>query len=361
MNSNIYLKRQTALKTLLAERGLDGMLITNLTNIRYLSGFTGSSATCIVLPDKQYFISDGRYDQQSKQEVKGFQRIIGSESHVEIMSARKQNLIPGGVKLGYEGDHLTVTRFNELREQFPKVTWENCPGILEDLQSVKDSSEIDAIRTAVEITDAVFEEILPLLKAGVTEKTVANRLALRYRELGDGEAYTPIVAGGPNSALPHAVPTDRTFQSGDFIVIDAAAKYAGYHADMTRTPVIGPATDKHREIYELVKGAQQACLDQARAGVACKDLDSAARDFITAGGYGDYFNHGTGHGLGLNIHTQPRLSQLSRQILAENNVVTVEPGIYLPEWGGVRIEDDIVVQADGCEILNQTPRELLEL
>jgi Xaa-Pro aminopeptidase len=213
----------------------------------------------------------------------------------------------------------------------------------------------------VEITDVVFEELIPLLKPGVTEKTIANRLVLRFRELAEGEAYAPIVAGGPNSALPHAVPSDRPFQTGDFIVIDAAAKYAGYHADLTRTPVVGSASERHREVYELVKGAQKACIDQARAGIACKDLDSVARDYIKAGGYGEYFNHGTGHGLGLEIHTQPRLSPLSQQVLAVNNVVTVEPGVYIPGWGGVRIEDDILIQEDGCEILNRTPRDLIEL
>jgi Xaa-Pro aminopeptidase len=361
MNSSIYQKRQTKLRTLLGRRGLDGMLITNLTNIRYLSGFTGSAATCIVLMDKQYFISDGRYDEQSRREVSGFQRVISSESHIEIMSAKKRNLIPNGVKLGYEGDHLPVSRYMELQEQFPTVVWEDCSGVLEALQSVKDEEELQALRTAVEITDVVFEELIPLLKPGVTEKTIANRLVLRFRELAEGEAYAPIVAGGPNSALPHAVPSDRPFQTGDFIVIDAAAKYAGYHADLTRTPVVGSASERHREVYELVKGAQKACIDQARAGIACKDLDSVARDYIKAGGYGEYFNHGTGHGLGLEIHTQPRLSPLSQQVLAVNNVVTVEPGVYIPGWGGVRIEDDILIQEDGCEILNRTPRDLIEL
>jgi len=232
---------------------------------------------------------------------------------------------------------------------------------MENLQAVKDQSELDAIRTAVEITDAIYEEIIPMLKIGTTEKEVAIQLVTRYRQESDGEAYSPIVAGGSNSALPHAVPGDRPFEKGDFIVIDAAAKYAGYHADMTRTPVVGEASDKHREIYNTVKDAQQAGCDAAKAGMKCKEVDNITRDYITEKGYGEYFNHGTGHGLGLEIHTEPRLSQLSTQTLETNNVVTIEPGIYLAGWGGVRIEDDVIINEDSCEVLNKTTKELVVL
>ena len=233
--------------------------------------------------------------------------------------------------------------------------------LMENLQAIKDESELNAIRTAVEITDVIYDEILPMLKPGTTEKEVANQLVLRYRQESDGEAYNPIVAGGENGALPHAVPSERPFQNGDFIVIDAAAKYAGYHADMTRTPLIGKPSDKHTEIYEIVKGSQQAGCDAAKAGVSCKEMDTVTRDYITQRGYGEYYNHGTGHGLGLEIHTEPRMSQLSTQTLSENNVVTIEPGIYLPGWGGVRIEDDVIIKNDGCEIMNKTSKELVVL
>lgn len=361
MTPSLYSARQEKLKSVLSDQGMDGIILTNLTNIRYICGFTGSAATCLVLPKNQYFISDGRYTEQSKNQVKGFSLIIENLSHLELMGAKKKNLIPDGLKLGFEGEHLSVTQYNNMIDLFSKTDFVCTKGILEDLQAVKDESELNAIRTAVEITDAAYEKIIPKIKEGITEKEIANELIMFYRQEADGEAYPPIVAGGPNSALPHAVPSDRKFKKGDFIVIDAAAKYDGYHADMTRTPVLGEATDKHREIYSIVKDAQETAVSAAKSGASCKELDAIPRNIIDKHGYGEYFNHGTGHGLGLEIHTQPRLSKLSDQYLAVNNVVTVEPGIYLPGWGGVRIEDDIIIEENGCEVLNTTTRELVVL
>lgn len=361
MTPLLYSARQEKLKSILSDQGMDGIILTNLTSIRYICGFTGSAATCLILPENQYFISDGRYAEQSKEQVLGFSRVIENVSHLELMSAKKRNLIPDGLKLGFEGEHLSVTQYNTMIGLFSKTDWICTKGILEDLQAVKDKSELNAIRTAVEITDYTYEKIIPKIKEGVTEKEIANELTMFYRREADGEAYTPIVAGGPNSALPHAVPSDREFRKGDFIVIDAAAKYAGYHADMTRTPVLGEATEKHHEIYSIVKEAQETAVSAAKAGASCKELDAIPRNIIDENGYGEYFNHGTGHGLGLEIHTQPRLSKLSDQYLAVNNVVTVEPGIYLPGWGGVRIEDDIIIEENGCEVLNTTTRELVVL
>tara|TARA_B100000287_G_scaffold39606_1_gene36156 strand:+ start:102 stop:1184 length:1083 start_codon:yes stop_codon:yes gene_type:complete len=359
MDESIYFNRQSKLKNVLAEKGLDGILITNLTNIRYISGFTGSAASCLITMDGQYFISDGRYIEQSKSQVKGFKRFIGMEPHLAQM--KNNNLVVDGLKLAFEGDHMSHTQFENMENIFPEINWENTSMILEDLASVKDKYELDCLRTAVEVTDVVYEEILPMLRPGYTEKQVANTMVSKYREYAEGEAYSPIVATGPNGALPHAVPTDREFQKGDFIVIDAAAKYAGYHADMTRTPVVGKATDKHIEIYGIVKEAQQRGCDTAKAGVPCKEVDAATREYIKDMGYGDYYTHGTGHGLGLEIHTSPRFSPQSNQILEKNNVMTIEPGIYLSGWGGVRIEDDVIIGDGGCEILNKTTKDLVTL
>ena len=359
MSEQIFTQRQDNLKNKLAEMGVDGILLTNLTSIRYLCGFSGSAASCLITTDGSYFISDGRYDVQSKNQVKGLERFIDFGTHLSIIE--KNNLIQNGLKLGFEGDHTSVSQFKAMQDVFSNVNWESTSMLMENLQAIKDQSELAAIRTAVEITDAIYEEIIPMLKVGTTEKDVAIQLVTRYRQESDGEAYSPIVAGGPNSALPHAVPGDRPFEKGDFIVIDAAAKFSGYHADMTRTPVVGEATDKHREIYNTVKDAQQAGCDTAKAGMTCKEVDNVTRDYITEKGYGEYFNHGTGHGLGLEIHTEPRMSQLSTQTLETNNVVTIEPGIYLEGWGGVRIEDDVIIHEEGCEVLNKTTKELVVL
>lgn len=359
MTDKYFLKRQEKLRAVLAEQDLDGMLVTNLTNVRYLSGFTGSAGTLLVLPDTQHFITDGRYLSQSAQQVKGFERIISNDPHLKTI--QKKELIPDGLNLAFEGDFVNVTMFGDMDDFFPNVDWEPTSRIVEEIAAVKDESEINLIRTAVEITDRVFEEILPLIKVGVTEKSLANAIRSKFYEYGDGEGFDTIVAGGPNSALPHATPGDRPFQSGDFIVLDNGALYGGYTADMTRTVLLGEASDKHREVYGVVKEAQEAGCAALKAGLPCKEADNATRDIITAKGYGEYYIHSTGHGIGLEVHTMPRLSQASTDTLLENYVVTVEPGIYLPDWNGVRIEDDVVVRADGAEVLNKSPKELLIL
>ena len=359
MSVEIFENRQNKLKTVLAEQGLDGILISRLSNIRYICGFTGSAGSCLITPNNNYFITDGRYMEQSKDEVKGFERFIDYGTHVEI--AEKNNLIPKGLKLALEGDFLTFSSYGQLTELFPDIKWESTKMILENLAAVKDENELEALRTAVEITDKVFNEVLQFFKTGISEKEIALELAMRYRKYGDGEAFSSIVASGPNSALPHAQPGERKLQKGDFVVVDAAAKYAGYHADMTRTVVIVEATGKHHEIYELVKKAQQSGIDATQAGVACKAVDDATRNVIADAGYGDKFIHSTGHGIGLEVHTFPRLSQQSEEILKENNVVTIEPGVYLTGWGGVRIEDDILVKKDGNDVLNKISKELMIL
>jgi Xaa-Pro aminopeptidase len=359
MSAEIFKNRQNKLKSALAKQGLDGMLISRLSNVRYICGFTGSAGSCIITPSGDYFITDGRYKEQSKDEVNGFEHFIDYGTHIEI--AQKNNLIPKELKFAFESDFLSVSLFNQLTELFPKVKWEGIKMILENLAAVKDESELEALRTAVEITDKVFDEVLQFFKIGISEKDIAIELAMRYRKYGDGEAFPSIVASGSNSALPHAQPGERKLKLGDFVVVDAAAKYAGYHADMTRTLIIGEATEKHHEIYELVKKSQQAGIDAVQAGVACKAVDDTTRAVIANAGYGDKFIHSTGHGIGLEIHAYPRLSQQSEEILKENNVVTIEPGVYLAGWGGVRIEDDIIVKKDGNEVMNKTSKELMIL
>jgi len=359
MNKSIYELRQERLLNSLAKKNLDGILITNLTNIKYISGFSGSAASCLITPKGNYFITDGRYIEQSKEQVIGFERFISMDPH--LSQIKNNNLISNDYSLSFEADHISFALYQNMIEIFPKVKWERSSMIIENLAAVKDEYELNCLRTAVEITDKVYEETIPMLRPGYTEKQVANFMVSKYREYAEGEAYSPIVAAGPNGALPHAIPTDREFKKGDFIVIDAAAKYGGYHADMTRTPVVKEATEKHNEIYSIVKEAQKRGCDIAKAGVECKVVDAATRDYIKEMGYGDYYTHGTGHGLGLEIHTSPRFTPQSKQVLELNNVMTIEPGIYLAGWGGVRIEDDVIIGEKSCEILNKTTKDLFVL
>ncbi len=357
MASDIFTNRQNKLKTVIVEEGLDGILISRLSNVRYICGFTGSAGSCLITPNANYFITDGRYKEQSKKEVNGFKRYIDYGTHAEI--AQKNNLIQNGLKIAFESEILSYNSYNQLTELFPEVKWESTKMILENLAAVKDESELKALRKAIEITDKVFDEVLHLIKIGVSEKSIALEIANRYWKYAEGEAFATIVASGPNSALPHAQPGERKLEKGDFVVIDTGAKYGGYHADMTRTVVMGKPTKKHSEIYELVKKSQQAGIDTAKAGVACKDVDNATRNIIADAGYGDKYIHSTGHGIGLEIHTYPRLSQQSEETLKENNVVTIEPGVYLPDWGGVRIEDDILVKSNSAQALNKTTKDLI--
>jgi len=353
-------QRVDRLRERLIKDSLDGLLVSNLTNVHYLSGFTGSAGTCIILLEKAYFISDGRYLLQSKDQVKGMEIFIDSKPHVEIY--RENNLIPNGATIGFEANYLVISQMEQLKELFPRSKWKSTTRWVEDISAVKDLSELRTIRTAVEITDRTFDQILPEIRPGVTEREIASKISYTHRMFGaDGDAFEPIVAAGPNSALPHAVPSDREFQEGDFVIIDFGAKYGGYCADMTRTVVVGHATDKQKEMYEVIKKAQQQGCDMAKAGIMCKELDSVTRNTITEKGYGDYFVHNTGHGLGMEVHEMPRLSPLSNDTILENYVVTIEPGIYISQLGGVRIEDDVVIQKDGCEILNSSTRELLVL
>lgn len=359
MSDKIYSQRLTKLQTAIANAGVDGMWVSNLTNVRYLTGYTGSAGSCLVLGDTLAFFTDGRYIEQSKREVKNFARYIDSVSHLK--NAEKNELIPKGTKLGFEADFVSVRVLKTMKSLFPNVELVETSRVVEKVASVKDEFEIAALKTAVEITDTVYDEVIKMIRPGVTEKTIANEFIFKYRKHGVVEGYSPIVASGENSALPHATPSDKEFQNGDFVVIDTGARYAGYTADMTRTPLIGKAAEKQKEIYQIVKRAQKAGVDGVKAGMSCKDADSLTRDVIDAAGYGDAYSHSTGHGIGLEIHTMPRLSQMSDDVLKENNVVTIEPGIYLPGWGGVRIEDDVVIKKYGCEILNQTTKDLIEL
>ena len=357
MSTEYFQRRQNKLRSKLAKDNLDGMLVTNLTHIRYLCGFTGSSATLLILEDKVHFITDGRYVVQSEKEVKGANIIIDSIPHIEVI--KNQNLLTPASKIAFDGNSVSHQAYQQLSKVLSNQQLENITGVIEKMAMSKDSKEIEAIRTAVEITDQAFAEVLPMVKIGVEEKVIANQLSFLYRKYGDSDsdAFAAIVGTGPNSAKPHHTPTDRKIGQGELLVIDSGAKFAGYHADMTRSFATKGFSEEQKSIYDIVLNAQINSINGIKPGVSCKSIDSIARDHITQAGYGKFFDHGLGHSLGLEIHEEPRFSKVSKDILEENYVMTVEPGIYVKDIGGVRIEDDIIVTKDGSEILNKTSKE----
>ena len=352
--------RTTKLKNELKALNLDGMYITNLTNVRYLTGFTGSAGSVLILEDKQYFFTDGRYIEQSQQQVKNCKiHIVGSAHYLAI---KNKNLLCKGLKIGLESPFVSIDLFDDIINTMPNVKWEKVADIIGVLAAVKDQHEIDSLQVAVDITDQVFTEIIPELKVGAIEKHIAAKISYLFKMNGaDGDSYDPIIGSGYLGALPHATPTNKPFENGDFVVMDFGALYNGYHADMTRTVVIGSATSKHKEVYDTVLESQLAGIAKAKAGITGEELDNACRSVITNKGFGDKFIHSTGHGLGLEVHTYPRISSFNKKPLLENYIITIEPGIYLEGWGGVRIEDDCLIQKNGCRPMNKSSKEMLIL
>ena len=356
MDSN----RINKLREQLQGYNVSGIYITNITNVRYLTGFTGSAGSILVLDQEAYFFTDGRYTEQVKDQVKNCKVYITGSSHIKEI--QNQKLLSKDSRIGFEAEHISYSGFQLLKNNFLDINWVETQNLVELIAAIKDMDEINSLKMAVEITDKVFDEIIPIIKEGVTENKIAAIMSYKFKEHGaEGDSYDPIVASGWRSALPHATPTNKKLEKGDFVVMDFGALYNGYHADMTRTIVIGQATNKHKEIYQIVLESQLAGIKKAKAGITGAEVDQACRDIIKNAGYGKFFNHSTGHGLGLEVHTHPRLSSLNKEPLLENYVVTVEPGIYLPKWGGVRIEDDCWIQTDKCLPLNRSPKELIEL
>ena len=355
-----FQSRVENVKAQLSEDGLDGIYVTNLTNVRYLTGFTGSAGSLLILENEQYFFSDGRYKEQSKEQIKNCKIQIVGSSHV--MGIEKLGVLKPDINIGFESDHVSVTMFNNFKKLLSQVNWHATSGIIEKIAAVKDMHEIESLKTAIEITDTVFKKIIPELKVGAIEKDISAKISYLFKTNGaEGDSYESIIGSGFLGALPHARPTDKAFEKGDFVVMDFGALYNGYHADMTRTVVIGEATDRHKEIYDIVLESQLAGINVAKAGITGEELDSACRNVIEKSGYGDKFIHSTGHGIGLEVHTHPRISQFNKKPLLENYVVTIEPGIYIEGWGGVRIEDDCWIQKNGCVPLNSSTKEMLVL
>ncbi|MCC3373376.1 Xaa-Pro peptidase family protein [Cohnella sp. REN36] len=353
--------RVRRLRELLSSLGGEAILITNAVNRRYLTGFTGSSGVVLVTESHAALLTDFRYREQAPQQAVGFEIV----EHAAGIYATVAELLKkwGVAKLLFEDQHVTFAAYTSIREQLQPVELIPAGMPVEQLRMVKDEGEIAVIQDAADIADQAFAHILSHLKPGVTERQIALELEFFMRSLGaSGTSFETIVASGERSAMPHGVASDRVIGSGEFVTLDYGASYQGYVSDLTRTVVVGPASDKHREIYGIVLESQLYALEHLKPGMTGREGDALTRDIITRYGYGDHFGHGTGHGIGMEIHEAPRLSHLAADtILSPGHVVTVEPGIYLPGFGGVRIEDDVVLTDTGVKILTHSPKELIVL
>lgn len=336
----------------------DALLVTNLTNVRYLSGFTGSNGHLLVLPDRALLLTDGRYAIQAPDQIEAHRVEVDVTTAYPARKAELVDALAQTEQLGLEADNITWSEQRQLVDWLPKLSLVPAEGVVEDLREVKDEAEIDRIKAAVFIADKALEQLVDLDGLhSTTERQVANRLESAMQALGaSGPAYETIVASGSNAAKPHARPSERRIGAGDMVVIDVGAVVDGYRSDMTRTFVIGAPSAAQREMVEVVTTAQAAGVAAVSAGVAASAIDDACRSIIADAGFGDAFMHGTGHGVGLDIHERPAIASTSAATLAPGHVITVEPGVYLPEHGGVRIEDLVLVTATGAEVLTGSPK-----
>lgn len=353
------MSRIARLREELIRQNLPNFIVTRLSNIRYLCGFSGSAGTLLITPKKVRFFSDFRYQEQAAEQVHSAEVIIYRNDLIQELRRRSVKLKG---KIGFEAAFLDVETFDRLQNLFPNVEWVPTAKRIENIASVKEPEEVARIKKAAAITDSVFNDILKDIKPGVRERDISAEISyLTKRKGADGDCFDPIVASGPRSALPHGIASDRKIKSGDLVTIDMGCFYNGYASDLTRTVTVGKADSKAVEIHSLVLRAQSAAIAAARPGINAKELDEVARKVIRGAGYADYFGHGLGHGLGLEVHAEPRISYLSNDDLVAGQVFTIEPGVYIPGFGGVRIEDDVHLSDSGCEVLTQSPRELIEV
>ncbi|MGQ9807299.1 MAG: M24 family metallopeptidase [Armatimonadota bacterium] len=349
--------RLARLRSKMAAEELEAFVVLDLLNVRWLSGFTGSSGACVVTSGEEILFTDGRYRIQAGEECPGWELRISNEP----LAAQIGGFLArcGPVRAGFESDVMTCEQLEQLSKAAPEAVLDGRKGFVSEMRAVKDAQEVERIRRAATVTDEAFRRILPHIRPGITERDVALELTYALGKAGaERESFPGIVASGPRSALPHARPTDRRLGEGEPVLLDFGAAVDGYAADITRTLFIGKPAAQLAEIYEIVLKAQGAALAAIRPGASGVEVDGVARRIITEAGYGDCFGHGLGHMLGLDVHDGPALSPRSAVILQEGMVVTVEPGIYIEGVGGVRIEDDVVVTADGCEILTRSPKDL---
>jgi Xaa-Pro aminopeptidase len=347
--------RADRLVDLLGERELDCLLVTDLVNVRYLTGFTGTNGACVVSVEERLFVTDFRYVERAEQEVRGFERLKGGRDLLADVAARLHG------RAGFDDAHVSVRTYRKLAEKVgADVELVAAGGLVERLRAEKDEDELRAMGEAARLADSVYELLPERGLAGRTELEVARELEAELRARGaEDPAFPVIVAAEANGALPHAAPRDVEIPSNTLVVVDMGARLDGYCSDCTRTFATGELDGAAVEVYELVLAAQESALEAVRAGAGCREVDAVARDAIEKAGHGERFGHGLGHGVGLEVHEEPRLTKTAEGELVAGNTVTVEPGVYVPGEFGVRIEDLVAVTSGGREVLTGFPKSLM--
>lgn len=349
----------TKLREKFLDSGIDGLLITSPFNRRYMSNFTGTAGIVLISRERAQFITDFRYMEQAAKQCAGFEIVQHTGAIPDEIAKQVSNL--GIEKLGFEEEHLTYSSFKAY-EKVIKAELVPVSGLVEKLRLIKTDAEIKILKEAADIADAAFKHILKFIRPGKTELEVANELEFFMRKAGaSSSSFDTIVASGYRSALPHGVASDKVIEKGDFVTLDYGAYFKGYVSDITRTVSVGEPDARLKEIYRIVFEAQARGLDGIKPGMTGKEADALTRDFISEHGFGEYFGHSTGHGIGLEVHEGPALSFRSDLILEPGMVVTCEPGIYIPGLGGVRIEDDTRITLDHNEALTHSAKELIIL
>ncbi|WP_409346429.1 M24 family metallopeptidase [Paenibacillus sp. MBLB4367] len=354
-------RRLQGVRKALEDLKIDALFITNSYNRRYLTGFTGSAGYVLITADRAVLMTDFRYTEQAaKQAAPGFE--VAQFTGKPILWVKDQLQKLGISNLGFEQNDVTFATYSAYAADLDGIRLEPTDKVVETLRMIKDESEISVIEQAAELADRTFAHILTIAKPGVSELDIALEIEMFVRKNGaSGTSFDTIVASGERSALPHGVASERKLQANEFLKLDFGALYGGYCSDLTRTVCIGKASDKHKEIHGIVLEAHRNALANMKPGMTGAEADSLARDIIAKAGYGDHFGHSLGHGIGLYIHEAPTLAQRSEMVLQPGMVVTVEPGIYLPGFGGVRIENDVVITDSGIRVITHSPMELLEI
>jgi Xaa-Pro aminopeptidase len=339
------------------DKRLDALVISSSEHVRYLTGFSGSHGLTAITATDAVFITDPRYDLQSRREVRIMRRLIGAGNVFDMLSTSR--ILRRCRIIGFEAEALSFSHYRFLRKSLSGATLRPVNGLVEEIALVKDKREKDLLSKAAAISDAVFAELLSDFRPGISEQEVAARISWLNRIHGaDGDPFPPLVSSGTRGAFPHGFPTKKRIRRGEFVTIDFGSMVDGYGSDITRTVGIGKTPLRLRVALEVVLGALEASLATARGGMAAHELDAVARKFLDSKHMGRYFVHALGHGLGLRTHERPRVSPLSREVLQPGSVISIEPGVYIPGLGGVRIEDNILLRSDGYRLLTHTPREI---